>query len=486
MGSQPTSDVSSGNFQLDPTPTQSTRCAVIQNLDGTTTREQIQMTDIEMTNQQSRNEGKICSDYSIDHQKGWRRFRVLQPGKGMFYDVKRRAPFYMSDITDAFTYRTIASTIRIYFVNLLPALAYTLDMYRRTNRFYGINEALFSSALAGVVFSLLAAQPITIVGVTGLIALFNYTIYDIITPYEPSIYPQFMCWTAIWAAIMHWAVAIFNLCDYMRYVTDFSSEAFGMYVGIIYISKGIEELISEFEDGGSTAGYMSVMIALLYFGTIYGLEKIGSSSMFYPWIRTVIADYAYVFGTLFWVGFAYIPGPLRDTRISKIHITEAFHPTQNRNWIIPFWELDIGWIFVSIPFGFLILLLFYYDHNVSSLTAQAKQYPLKKPGGFHWDFFLLGCTTLIAGVFGIPLPNGLVPQAPVHTDSLSEYETTVEVIAMENVQRPEVRRPLVKIRRVLEQQYWGSCREHCLQVCSLWSGGALLNQMVLPEKSFFC
>jgi MFS superfamily sulfate permease-like transporter len=110
-------------------------------------------------------------------------------------------------------------------------------MYRRTGRFFGVNEALFSSALAAMVFSILGAQPITIVGITGLISLFNYTIYDIIIQYDSTIYPNFMCWTAIWAAIFHWAVALFNFCDYMRYVTDFSSEAFGMYVGIIYISE---------------------------------------------------------------------------------------------------------------------------------------------------------------------------------------------------------------------------------------------------------
>jgi len=120
--------------------------------------------------------------------------------------------------------------------SLLPAIAYTLDMYRRTGEFYGINEALFSSALAAMVFSLLGAQPLTIVGITGLISLFNYTIYDIIVMYDASIYPQFMAWTGIWAAIFHWLAAIWNLCDYMRYVTDFSSESFGMYVGIIYIS----------------------------------------------------------------------------------------------------------------------------------------------------------------------------------------------------------------------------------------------------------
>jgi MFS superfamily sulfate permease-like transporter len=110
-------------------------------------------------------------------------------------------------------------------------------MYRRTGEFYGINESLFASALAAMVFSILGAQPLNIVGITGLISLFNYTIYNIVEQYDISIYPQFMCWTAIWAAILHWIVSFGNLCDYMRYVTEFSSESFGMYVGIIYISE---------------------------------------------------------------------------------------------------------------------------------------------------------------------------------------------------------------------------------------------------------
>lgn len=50
--------------------------------------------------------------------------------------------------------------------------------------------------------------------------------------------------------------------------------------------------------------------------------------------------------------------------------------------------------------------------------AQARQYPVKRPAGFHWDFFLLGCTTFVSGILGLPAPNGLVPQAPVHTESL--------------------------------------------------------------------
>lgn len=110
-------------------------------------------------------------------------------------------------------------------------------MRRQTDGFYGVNEALFSSAFAALVFSLFSAQPLTIVGVTGLISLFNYTIYDIVRDYDVTLYPAVMVWVGIWSGITHWIVSIFNWCDYMRYVTDFSSTTFGLYVGTIYVSK---------------------------------------------------------------------------------------------------------------------------------------------------------------------------------------------------------------------------------------------------------
>lgn len=107
---------------------------------------------------------------------------------------------------------------------------------------------------------------------------------------------------------------------------------------------------------------MSCMIAILYFLTIYALEMLGSSTVFRPVFRGLLADYAYVFATIFWVGFSHIPGNLKATDITRVPISRAFYPTQPRGWLIHFWELDVKWIFVALPFGFLLMLLFYYDH----------------------------------------------------------------------------------------------------------------------------
>jgi hypothetical protein len=92
----------------------------------------------------------------------------------------------------------------------LPALAFSLDMFEKTNQSFGVNEVLLASVLGAVVFAVLAAQPLVIVGVTGgscpfnregtkaniylgPITVFNYTVYDIVTP-RGTPYLPFMCW----------------------------------------------------------------------------------------------------------------------------------------------------------------------------------------------------------------------------------------------------------------------------------------------------
>jgi len=93
--------------------------------------------------------------------------------------------------------------------SILPALAFSLDMFEKTSQSYGVNEVLLASVLGAIVFSLFAAQPLVIVGVTGKyfdlypeymrlsylgpITVFNYTVYDIIAP-RGTPYLAFMCW----------------------------------------------------------------------------------------------------------------------------------------------------------------------------------------------------------------------------------------------------------------------------------------------------
>ena len=132
---------------------------------------------------------------------------------------------------------------------------------------------------------------------------------------------------------------------------------------------------------------MSVTIALMFFFTVYVLEMVGKGTWFRPWARGLLGDYAYpvrysfIFvsaatthkhleqiATIFWTGFAHFPGQLRATNVSKLPHTRAFYPTVDRGWLIDFWNLEVKWIFVALPIGFLLMLLFYYDHVGAPLT----------------------------------------------------------------------------------------------------------------------
>jgi len=61
----------------------------------------------------------------------------------------------------------------------------------------------------------------------------------------------------------------------------------------LHIVKGVEELVSLFDSYGNVDGYLSCVIAILYFGTVYALEKMGSGVLGKPWARGILADFAY-------------------------------------------------------------------------------------------------------------------------------------------------------------------------------------------------
>ncbi len=54
--------------------------------------------------------------YSYEGARGWKSVRYLRPFGGMYHDVRRRLPYYWSDIRDAWDYRTVPSIVRMYFV----------------------------------------------------------------------------------------------------------------------------------------------------------------------------------------------------------------------------------------------------------------------------------------------------------------------------------------------------------------------------------
>ncbi|CAH01142.1 Bor1p [Kluyveromyces lactis] len=380
--------------------------------------EHFRITNLDIASQKSKD-----SDVEIQSiEKPRKRFPPLCAG--LIHDIKDKVPQYPSDWKDSWDYRVIPSVLETYFNNLLPALAFAQDMFDRTDNSYGVNEVLLSSAIAGLVFGIIGGQPLCIVGVTGPISIFNYTVYEIIMPLNID-YFGFMFWICIWSMITHFLLVIVNSVCLLQYVTTFPCDIFGLFINVVYIQKGIQILTRQFVDENSdfnlASGYSSIMVALLM--AIFGLafKFFQLTPLLTYTMRTLISDYSTALSVVFWSGFIHFGGLLDSVSFQKLPITKAFAPTRHgdsRQTWLAYQDISVGDVFLALPFGIVLTILFYFDHNVSSLMAQRKEYKLRKASTFHYDFALLGITTGIAGVLGIPAPNGLIPQAPLHTQSL--------------------------------------------------------------------
>ncbi|ORY29678.1 HCO3 transporter family-domain-containing protein [Naematelia encephala] len=357
--------------------------------------------------------------------KGW----IGWIGSGMRNDIKSRIPWYISDWTDAWNYRVIPSTWFIFFANVLPGIAFSLDLIETTGA-YGVQEVLLASFMAAFVASFLGGQPLLISGVTGPITVFNKTIFDIFKgQLDSTQYLHFMGWTYLWGAIFHWIAAFFNAVQGLKYVTRFSCDTFGFYVASVYVQYGIQVVTRQFHQSSTAAAFLGIILALTTLVLPHYFNAVARSGYVNQPFRRFCSDYGMPITIIAMTGLAY--WGRFDTYALEENMTlpvthSSFQPASGRAWLVRFWRLEGKYVGIALPFGLVLFILFYFDANVSSLIAQGSEFPLKKPAAFHWDFFLLGITTFIAGLLGIPAPNGLIPQAPLHTASLVilGYETS--------------------------------------------------------------
>lgn len=233
-----------------------------------------------------------------------------------------------------------------------------------------------------------------------------------------------MAWSLIHAGWMHFLLAIFNAHDWtMQYVTHFSADIFSLLNSVIYFHKAALEL-KRTHSQASLAAFLYAVIGA--FGTCILAVLLSTANswkpLFHRYIRLGLSEYAAAISIIIWIGIPRI-GELASLDHERLEIQTSFRPTNpDRNgFFVEFWKLPVGWIFLSIIPGAIITVLFYFDHEISSIICTVRRYGTQKPGGFAWDIVLLGMTTILCGILGIPPANGLLPQAPLHSESLMHY-----------------------------------------------------------------
>ncbi|KAL8790115.1 MAG: hypothetical protein Q9213_000817 [Squamulea squamosa] len=375
----------------------------------------------------------------------------LQPGRLLKQDIKTLRQRYISDWT-LFNQLIVASAVYVFFTNLLPGITFASDLYVLTGKQWGTIEVVFSTGLCGVIFALLSSQPLTILGVTGPFSVLAENIYSLCVGSFSIPFLPFMAWSLIHAGWMHILLALINAHDWtMRYVTTFSTEVFSLLNSIIYFHKAVQEL-ERAHDHLSFAAFLYAIIGAI--GTMLVAIFLSTAEkwkpFFHRYVRMGLAEYAAAISIIIFIGMPHV-GDLASLDRSTLHVSTSFVPSSpdRSAFFVQFWHLPVGWIFAAIIPGLIITVLFFFDHEVSSIICTIDRYGTKKPSGFAWDIVLLGATTALCGILGIPPANGLLPQAPLHSESLMHTEKEEILISVDGEEKVEYR----DVRRVHEQRW---------------------------------
>ena len=101
-------------------------------------------------------------------------------------------------------------------------------------------------SLAGGVFCLLGGQPLTVLGCTGPVLIFEKILVDFCELQDLD-YMTMRLWIGIWSSGLCILIVAFDMSSFVRYFTRFTEESFAALVGIIFIFESLKKLYSKSE-----------------------------------------------------------------------------------------------------------------------------------------------------------------------------------------------------------------------------------------------
>uniref|UniRef100_A0A3Q2WU32 Anion exchange protein n=1 Tax=Haplochromis burtoni TaxID=8153 RepID=A0A3Q2WU32_HAPBU len=161
---------------------------------------------------------------------------------GLVNDVRRKAPFYWSDIRDAVSLQCLASILFLYCACMSPVITFGGLLGEATKGSISAIESLFGASLTGVAYSLFAGQPLTILGSTGPVLVFEKILFKFCSQYHLS-YLHLRTSIGLWTAFLCLLLVATDASSLVCYITRFTEEAFAALICIIFIYEALEKLV---------------------------------------------------------------------------------------------------------------------------------------------------------------------------------------------------------------------------------------------------
>lgn len=358
---------------------------------------------------------------------------------GLIADLKRRAPFYWSDWTEALTQenrsQSLASVIFLFFACLSPAVTFGMLFNEYTEGQLGVVEMILSSGISGVIYALFSGQPLCILGATGPELAYTAVFFNLCKQLDLEFLPA-RVWQGLWTALFTILMSVFDLCALMKYVTRFTEEIFAALISIIFIFEAILNVAKLYFDDDTILGrcraFSGTLLCLGSFAVATMLKNLKSGTLLTPTLRSLLGNYGVIVSIII---FTLLNWVFRDVGNATLQVPSTIAPTyvdpmtnQTRPWLVdpmgthkpfPAW----GIAFTALP-ALGLAFLGYMDQNLTSLLINRKDHMLRKPPAYHLDLMVCGVMVYpICAFLGLPFTHAATVRSMTHLISLSTRET---------------------------------------------------------------
>jgi len=97
-------------------------------------------------------------------------------------------------------------------------------------------ESLVSGFVCGIIYGFFSGQPLTILGSTGPVLVFETIVYEFCTLVDWD-YMAFRFWIGTWVALILLILVAIDASAFVCYITRFTEENFATLIAFIFIYK---------------------------------------------------------------------------------------------------------------------------------------------------------------------------------------------------------------------------------------------------------
>ncbi|KTG31044.1 hypothetical protein cypCar_00007832, partial [Cyprinus carpio] len=345
----------------------------------------------------------------------------------------------------------------------------------KTQGMMGVSELIISTATVGVLFSLLAGQPLLIIGFSGPLLVFEEAFYKFCQA-QGFEYLTGRVWIGFWLIFIVLVIVAAEGSFLVRYISPFTQEIFAFLISLIFIYETFSKLIKVFQEhplmksyptapelpafpqGHSVIGepilnqpntaLLSLVLMMGTFFVAFFLRKFRNSRFLGGKARRIIGDFGIPISILISV---LVDCTIPETYTQKLNVPSGFSVTSpdKRSWFIsPFGDkqpFPVWMMGASVIPALLVFILIFMETQITTLIVSKKERRLVKGSGFHLDLLLIVTLGAVCPLFGLPWLTAATVRSVTHVNAL-----TVMSKATAPGEKP-------MIQEVKEQRVTGMC-----------------------------